>query len=328
MTEEILDDPEVGAPLEKMGGKAVTQRVRKRGQPPADNPTETPTVQDSTTNAHPERLSGTVSNQQRTGECQIVRHGPTCRYPQGNHPRLVPLSDDSQRISADIAHLQRGQFRDPEPGRIQHFDDGSVPNPDRVGSVQLFDGTDELPAGYGVRQGSVELGAGDSLERVGGQLSPSRPIRVKTRNRRRFPGDRTPRIATGVEKCEETAGKAAIDCIDTDNPISIAEVEELPEITPIGGNRVGRQTALFVKSFQVPLYGFSCPLRAVGKIHRLRCYPDASLEPGFGEDAVTLPPEFTPGLSLANSTQDLRNRATPDCRQVIDGHPFRWCVNA
>src|SRR5271168_2740510 len=59
---------------------------------------------------------------------EILLHRRQCPAPDWHQPLLITLSDAAQatRARVEVGNSQARQFRDAQPSRIQHFEDGAI----------------------------------------------------------------------------------------------------------------------------------------------------------------------------------------------------------
>jgi hypothetical protein len=148
VSEQLLDDPEVGATLEKVRRERVAERVRRdadgQARPLAEEIEAVPKPTD------PERLSPMV--QEDLDRIDNIRAVPGAATEQGGasilevsgergsggpaeeaDPLLSPLAEDAQLAAAEVegAEVGSGELADPETGRVCGLDDRPVADRER-----------------------------------------------------------------------------------------------------------------------------------------------------------------------------------------------------
>jgi hypothetical protein len=104
MTEQFLNDAEVGATAEQVGSEAVTQEVRVqadgqsgRGGALFDDLPRALGGQTATVNADKEMTAGFGSDETRSSLCEIVAQRRAGGPANGHHPRLVAFASDPDK---------------------------------------------------------------------------------------------------------------------------------------------------------------------------------------------------------------------------------------
>ena len=134
VTEQVLHGAKICATFEQMGREAVPQGVRKVATRFPDHGADAACPHRPTSQPDPVRSPA-------SGPASIGRPG---RYsdapipgPADRHPTcLLPLADHGHHVTADVVDGERRQLRNPETGRIEGVDQGTIARPSGVvGSI-------------------------------------------------------------------------------------------------------------------------------------------------------------------------------------------------
>jgi hypothetical protein len=135
MTEQLLDDPQVGPALEQMGREGVAKEVRMDalrlepgllGEPAQDE--ECPRAgQRAATGVH-EEIGPVAAVEVRTPEREVPAHGLGRGPAEGDETLLPALPDDPDDpgLEVDAALLEADRLGDTQTRPVQELDEGAV----------------------------------------------------------------------------------------------------------------------------------------------------------------------------------------------------------
>ena len=111
-------------------------------------------------------LPGFRSGEHWPSLADIATHG-FLGWSADRHPTcLLPLADHGHHVTADVVDGERRQLRNPETGRIEGVDQGTIAQTFWRGGVDRLDGVNQCPRREGMGQRLVEAGTGHALERI------------------------------------------------------------------------------------------------------------------------------------------------------------------
>ena len=204
VTEQLLDDPEVGAAVQEVRGEGVAQGMRRHTLREARSRAEA--VETVTQAADAERLAVVVQEQldgrrvvgvtaleeDRSPVLEVVAKGPPRWCAEEAEPLLAALAEHADLATPEVECAEIGgrQLTDPEPGRVRGLDDRPVAERERdpdLGAARRR----EAGADRGIVTGRVQVRVDHGQQ--AGDLFDLQDTGQSTRQPWR--GDGTPRIA-------------------------------------------------------------------------------------------------------------------------------------
>ena len=173
--QELLDDAQVGAALEHVGGEAMAQRVRVKPLDPHDgaglgHERVHALAREAPAAVVEEHRRGRDARTHELGAPLLEVLGQhACRRPHdGDDALLVALAHDAQHllVEHDLAKVQAAQLGDAQAAAVEHLDDGVVPLAGRRGREGLVEQRGGLLAADDVGQAVGLLGQREVRRRV------------------------------------------------------------------------------------------------------------------------------------------------------------------
>ena len=132
MTQHLLDRPQVCAAFQQVCGKGMTERVREGSESFLDDTPYAPDMQWTPPDADPQRRIRLLPGKNRASFFNVVGHRFPGYSPDRNNTLLVAFSDNANHVRPDVANLQGRNLGNPQPGGVQHFENGPVSQVDRA----------------------------------------------------------------------------------------------------------------------------------------------------------------------------------------------------
>ena len=178
MPEQLLDRPQVGAPLEQMGCVRVSEAVRVREEPP-----ERARVESSAAHGDEHGVARPAC-ERRPPVAQPEPEAPRRFLAEWHEPFLAALAADVEllAVEVDVRQVQPDGLGGAKPARVDELEEGGVAQLDRVAAGDTVDGSldvlelerlREAPDSSG-RQGRVGTRAGPSACRTSDRTAESR----------------------------------------------------------------------------------------------------------------------------------------------------------
>ena len=257
VAEHFLDDAEVGAVFDEVGGEGVAEGV---GGDFLVDACDERLLLDEVEDGHPaERAAVFVEEgdvvEGRLGGCgasgQIGREGVRRHLAEGDEPLLVALADDAHEalLEVDVGDLQGAGLRDAEAAAVEDLEDGAVAEgaPVAGGDVHgVEDGADFLD-GEDLRQVAPELGRVDAVAGVVLAFAfEDEPVEEGAQRTEQ------PRLRTFGELLP--ACQVALDVFGADGAgRELQRREQLRDVAPVGCDGVRRQPPLHPQIIAVVL---------------------------------------------------------------------------
>ena len=129
VAEQVLDQPEVGAGVEHVGGEGVAERVGRHAAREPGGPA--PGLDDPVDAPHREAPAPEVAEERAVGlpvRAQVGVQRLEGGVAHGDHPLLRPLATHPDRAPApiDIRQIQTAELGHPGPRRVEHLEDRPV----------------------------------------------------------------------------------------------------------------------------------------------------------------------------------------------------------
>src|SRR5690606_41912693 len=149
MAQKLLDAPQIGAAVQKVGGEGMPERVRMHVSPqPAELRV---TLQEPPYPARGEAADGAVETERpgmdrsavgdRPSHLQILLQRLPCLAPEGNQPLLAALPPHPCRPGGPVQILQveAAELRAAKTSSVEHLHDGPVAQSEGVVSRRRFE---------------------------------------------------------------------------------------------------------------------------------------------------------------------------------------------
>ena len=234
MSEQILHRAQIGAPLEKVGGEAVAEGMRKGRHVLANHGADAPGAERAPLDPHPKGRPCLGPGQSGPALVEIAANrllgGPADR----DTTCLPAFAHDGDHISAHVVDRERGQLRDTQPGGVEGVDQRTIPETFSGGRVDGLDGMDHGPGGEGVGKRAVQPGPGDPLERVDRGRAAAPGVVVERAHRRCLSRHRALGIPLRGETGQEATGMSPFDGLDRPDALAVAKGEELGQVASVG----------------------------------------------------------------------------------------------
>lgn len=145
VAEELLDDPDVGSVFVHVGGAAVSQEVATSGLGDAcgfdrfgDPVAEVAGAEPFAVSAEEEGLPAHFEEEFWPGAFEVFLQPVKRGFSDGKKAVFIalPFSDEEGLAGGiEVAEVQVGEFTSPRAGGVEGFQDGAVPDPERVANV-------------------------------------------------------------------------------------------------------------------------------------------------------------------------------------------------
>ncbi len=260
--QELLNRPQIRPPFEEMGGEGMAEGMRERSEPGTHDTPDPSGVQRPAPGPHPQGIGRSVRRHRLTALLDPtpngVLGGPADR--DDPHPPTFARDPDLGE-GADVGEPERGQLRYPQSGGVQQFEERTVTQRHGVVTIDQGECVVDRPAREGLGKTVRCLRPAESTRRAGRPLTAPDQILEERPDRRSLASHRGSGVPRCIEVGEEPANGAAVDGVELGDIMSSAKVEELGEISPVGGHGVRRETPFGLQASQI---GIDLETRPIG----------------------------------------------------------------
>ena len=254
VAEQFLDDAQVGAALEQVGGRAVAQPVRADVRCPVDRGDRLvhdraglPLIEAAAAGTDQQRRARLRRSQCGAPVGQPRRQRRLGRLAERDGALLVSLAQHPQQPAGcvDVIDVQAAQLADPNAGGVQQLDDEQVPQCERITLLRT-----RIGGGHGIQRLILTQHRGQRSTRLGELQPGGRIARQQTASgcpggegldRRGAPrqrgAGRAGRCLGGQPRPQNRQAQAGD--VGVGNPLT-DEFEQRPQIAEIGATGVRR----------------------------------------------------------------------------------------